>query len=85
MYRVGFAPLLRGEPELAQRIDTAFDASIRLTRESKHSLYDSAAETQRRVALERLLEQSRELKRLVGTELPQALDLPLGFNSLDGD
>ncbi len=85
MYRVGFAPLLRDEPELAKRIDTAFGASIRLARESKHALYDSAAELQRRVALERLLEQTRELKRLVGNELPQALDLPLGFNSLDGD
>jgi hypothetical protein len=85
MYEVGFAPLLVDTPALAKKIDTAFDTSITLAKENQYSLYDSAADPKRRVALEQLLEEIRELKRLVGTELPQALDLPLGFNSLDGD
>lgn len=85
MYQVGFAPLLANNPALAKQIDAAFATSITHAKESKFSLYDSAADPNRREALERLLEETRELKRLVGTELPQALNLPLGFNSLDGD
>jgi predicted lipoprotein len=48
--------------------------------------FDAALQSPaQRPALDRLLAASSELKRQLGGPLPPALNLPLGFNSLDGD
>lgn len=85
MYRIGFAPLLIHAPQLDGKIETAFAHAIELAHGSEHTLYDSVGDPERRAALDRLLGQADELRRLVGGELPRAIDLPIGFNSLDGD
>lgn len=85
MYRIGFAPLLADNSELAGRIDSTFARAVALCRKNEESLYDSAADPELRPALQRLLSAVSELKRLIGGELPSAIDLPLGFNALDGD
>lgn len=85
MYRIGFAPLLSDAPQQHRAISRAFAEALRLARAAKQPLYESVADPQRRSEAEALLQASSTLKRLIGTELPRAIGLPLGFNALDGD
>ncbi len=88
LYRVGVVPLLQENPAqqaLAQRINTAF-ATTRASAEAvPQPLATAVSDPTARRAVEQLKNATAELKRLVGSELPPALGLPLGFNSLDGD
>lgn len=87
LYLTGFAPLLADDPakkSLDRRVRAAF-AAAETAAAIERPLAELAGDPAGRAALDGLQSRMRVLKGLVGGELPQALDIPLGFNSLDGD
>jgi predicted lipoprotein len=88
LYLTAFAPQLTGDKQ-----KVALDKEIRhdfaLAKAAALDVgqsFDAALQSPaQRPALDRLLAASSELKRQLGGPLPPALNLPLGFNSLDGD
>ncbi|AKH20168.1 imelysin family protein [Sedimenticola thiotaurini] len=84
LYVVGFAPLL-ADRELDRKIRDGFKTAIHTTEAITPALYEIAQESEEHGQVKALLEETRRLKRLVASELPPAVGLSLGFNSLDGD
>jgi predicted lipoprotein len=86
LYGVVFAPALQsaGKKSLDDDIRKSFAETIAAANAITTSVYEGAGDPALRPAWERLLQSLRVLKRQIST-LPQALDIPLGFNSLDGD
>ena len=87
LYLTGFAPMLQDpqQRELDQQIRNGFKEALAAARAIDQPLYTIAADAQHRPQLQQLIDSNRQLKRIVGTQLPGALGLTLGFNSLDGD
>lgn len=88
LYAAAYAPVLKsGSPqvsELDSKIGTAFDAAIAATA-FDGTLHDAVRSPDLRPQVDRLWEAVHALLDLIGGELPGALDLAIGFNSLDGD
>jgi predicted lipoprotein len=84
LYNLGFAPAM-ADKALDTKVRAGFKAAIDSVKAIDVPLYEIEMDSDNHRKLERVLENSRALKRLVATKLPQALDLTLGFNSLDGD
>lgn len=81
----GLKALISAENQaLAEQIDKDFDKLIDLTR-SIDNLAEVVADPARRAQVEALHKASKALTDLIGKQLPAALGLTLGFNSLDGD
>jgi predicted lipoprotein len=87
MYRIGFAPLLheRGADETDRQIRHAFSEVLKAATVIEQPLFAIVSDDAQRTPLEKLKASCSSLKRLIGEQLPQALDISLGFNSLDGD
>jgi len=88
LYLTGFSPLLLERPAgvaLDARLRSAFTEALAAARAIDRPLLEIGRDPAQRPALDRLLAKCRDLKALTGGALPQALDIPLGFNSLDGD
>lgn len=88
LYRTGYAPLLRASADgvrLDRQLRDAFATALVAAKGVDAPLVEIAKDPTRRPALQGLLTRCRQLKQLVSGPLPQALDVPLGFNSLDGD
>ena len=72
-------------PEIDTRLRRGLDQCIAAVDKIPVPL-DSAVKSGRaRPAVERLRKEVRALRHLVAEQLTTALDLPLGFNALDGD
>ncbi len=82
LYSVGFAPSVADE-KLKRQLQAQFKLVIEQAEELQMPLL-RAYEKQPQ-ALARLQKEISTLKRMLGVELPLAVNLPLGFNSLDGD
>jgi predicted lipoprotein len=74
-----------GAPQLDVRLRRGFDACIEAVDGVPGSLESAVATRSTRPAVERLLAEVRDLTHMVAEHLTTALDLPLGFNALDGD
>lgn len=88
LYLSGFAPLLVARadgPALDQRLRDAFAAAVTAAVALDRPLAELAADPAGRAGLDALAARVITLKGLAGGDLPRALDIPLGFNSLDGD
>ena len=71
--------------KLDQQITLLFDQVINQSTVIKSPLSEAVVNPVDREDVERLLAKTRQLKILVASQLAPELDLPLGFNSLDGD
>lgn len=83
-YRGAFAPRLP-DAKLHQAIEAAFADTLQALAAVPAPLHSAVQDPTARPAVEKLRREAARLKNLIGGELPAALDLPLGFNSLDGD
>ena len=84
----GFSAVVRGaagDAALDDLLRRAF-AQVRATADAIRPPLESAVEdARRRPAAERLVRETAALKALIAQRLTEALDIPLGFNALDGD
>ncbi|HEY7141561.1 MAG TPA: imelysin family protein [Methylomirabilota bacterium] len=74
-----------GEPELDARLRRGFAACLEAADGVPVPLEAAVGSRGGRPAVERLLAEVRDLSHTVAEHLTTALDLPLGFNALDGD
>lgn len=82
MYQIGFAPHV-ADDGLKQKQQALFDTAIVLGKDLDVSL--QMAHDEKAEPLKKWIESIKTLKASINTELPKAVDIPLGFNSLDGD
>lgn len=87
MYKAGFGPALEagGEAELAGLLGRAFDQVLGSAANLPLPLEDAIGDEARRPPVLTLQQEVAALKTLLSQRLPPALDIPLGFNALDGD
>lgn len=86
LFLIGFAPLLtnkESEKVLRKKLEEQFTQAIRTGEKLDVSLKE--AYQKHKSLLDDWILQISKLKKTVTQELPKALDIPLGFNSLDGD
>ncbi|WP_119459417.1 imelysin family protein [Rhodospirillaceae bacterium SYSU D60014] len=84
----GFSAFLRevaGDPELDDLLRRAFDQTLATARGIDVPLDVAITDPAQRPAVERLAIETKALKQLIGDRLAAAIDIPMGFNSLDGD
>ncbi len=84
LYRIAFAAQIT-DPELAVKITDAFNVALRSLEQIPLSLHKAVADPAARQTVLNLRTQIDQLQTLFAGPAPQALDLSLGFNSLDGD
>lgn len=83
-WEVGFAPMLTGaHAALAREVTNGFTEAEAAASRITPSL--EVAVTQNRAPVEELLRLLGPLRRLIADRVAAALDLPVGFNSMDGD
>ncbi len=88
LYDIGFAAMLRSKvngPALDKQIKQSFKDSYAAVEAIEQPLSEILKDEGQRPALEKLVSTSRELQSLLSGALPNALEIPLGFNALDGD
>ena len=85
LYRNVFAPRLAPDDDVDRAITAAFTEARAAAVAIDRPLYDIVRDADYRPALERLRTSAAHLRRTVAERLPPAIDIPLGFNSLDGD
>ncbi len=73
------------EEKLKKLIPKGFRATLETARSIEGPLEEAAADPAQRDLVEKLLVQVRALRQIVRNRLTAALDLPIGFNALDGD
>ncbi len=74
-----------GRADLAAAIRKQFAAVQQAVTRLRDPLDQTLAKTDQRQAALRVVEQGEKLKRMIAEDLTEALGVPLGFNSLDGD
>lgn len=84
LYRVAFSPVV-ADRNLDAAILRGFERSLAAATKIRPSLETAVQKPDLRPAVETLAAEALALKALLVQQLPQALDLPLGFNALDGD
>lgn len=84
LYRIGFAPRV-DDAALNKRVAELFENALALIKEVRLPIAEAVSDATERDKLKQLKTQLASVNAIVGSELTQALGLPLGFNSLDGD
>jgi uncharacterized protein len=84
LYQVTFEPLIT-DADLRQQFDTAYKDVYTALDAVSMPLSSAVNDTKERQKIEVLRDKISTLKALVADQLTQALGIPLGFNSLDGD
>lgn len=84
MYAIEFAPMVN-DPALDASIQAAFQATIDAANQIPSDAFNFDTSAANDAAQTHLLQSVRDLKKLIGSQLPPAVGLMLGFNSLDGD
>jgi len=84
LYRIAFAARL-DDKALDRDVESAFEATLRALDAIPMPLARAVNDAAGRAALESLRAEANKLKALFANPVPQSLNLPLGFNSLDGD
>lgn len=74
-----------GRADLAAAIKKQFAAVRQAVSRLRDPLDQTLAKADQRQAALRVVEQGEKLKRMIADDLTEALGVPLGFNSLDGD
>ncbi|MCY3980853.1 MAG: imelysin family protein [Alphaproteobacteria bacterium] len=82
----GLAALLpKSEHKLERLLRKGFRATLATAESIEGPLESAAADPAQRKTVEKLRVQAQALRQIVRDRLAKALDLPLGFNALDGD
>ncbi len=84
----GLAALVAGsgaDPELDPLLRKAFRLTLENARGIEPPLTEAVADPAARPQLEQLLTQVRAIRQIVRDRLTKAIDLAIGFNSMDGD
>lgn len=84
LYLTAFAPAM-SDTALHAAIREAFDKSLAAADAVKQPLESAVEDKAGRLLAEKLATEVLALKKLLGDRLPPALDIPVGFNALDGD
>lgn len=84
LYRTAFAPRLSGTT-LDGDIESGFAQALAAADAIGVPLSEAVADPAARPRVEALLARVAELEEVLASRAAEALDLPLGFNSLDGD
>lgn len=84
LYQSAFAKRINNSA-LDKQINTAFTASLQKLEAIGKPLFLAVADAGERQKVETLLVAVKHLKALLAGPLPDAVGIPLGFNSLDGD
>ena len=77
--------LATGNPGLAQKLATEFDAVLTRARALEDPQLAGVADPQKRIRIEALQQEVNDLRSLIEGELGPALGVLAGFNALDGD
>ena len=88
LYETGFSPLLQTKTDgskLDGQIKQAFNTVRTSIAKIDAPLSEILKDESQRPILEQLVSELRQLQSLVTGPLPQTLEIPLGFNALDGD
>lgn len=86
LWRIGFAPLPPpAKASLAAEAEGAFAAAEAAAARIAPSLERAVTQPQGRAAIEALLREIGTTRRLLAEQAAPALELPIGFNSMDGD
>jgi predicted lipoprotein len=83
----GFSALViaSGDRKLDELLHRAFRQTIASARAIDVPLFEAVRAPARRAAVEKLAREAKALRSLVSQRIPAAIDVPLGFNSMDGD
>ncbi len=84
LYETGFKPWLNNA-ELKQKIDHSFTQIDTTIDKINKPIFAAVKDPSLRPVVVELRQQIAQLKQFCSVQLPAALNLPLGFNSLDGD
>ena len=84
LYQHAFAPELASGP-LHRKMASQFEQALVTLNEIEEPLRQAVKDSTRRVHVERLQVELSTLRQLIARDLAGALNLSLGFNSLDGD
>jgi predicted lipoprotein len=84
LYQTGFAPAV-ADKTLDAAIRDAFGRVLSAAAALKQPLETAVQDKAARPLAEKLAAEALALKKLLGDRLPPALDIPVGFNALDGD
>lgn len=84
LYQTAFAPGI-SDKALDAAIKDAFARSLAAAAALKTPLETAVQDKAMRPQAEKLAAETLALKKLLGDRLPPALDIPVGFNALDGD
>ena len=82
LFETGFNPHLKDEA-LKKKLDAEFKQAIKTGKTFTMPLLK--AHEEKTEALKKWMDEVSQLKRTVTVDVPKALDISLGFNSLDGD
>lgn len=84
LYVVAYAPLLKGQ-KLHDQILSGFDQAITDTQGIRGPLFEAVKDEKQRAQVKKAQASVHLLKRLIGRDMAEKLQLSVGFNSLDGD
>lgn len=84
LYRSAFAPRLSGTA-LDAEIEAGFDGALAAADGIPMPLSEAVTDPAGRARVEALRDRVSALEKLLASPAAEALDLPMGFNSLDGD
>lgn len=84
LYQIAFSSAV-SDRALDDSIGKAFSDALKAAGAISQPLERAVQDKSARPTVERLAAASLTLKRLLVQRLPQALDIPVGFNALDGD
>ncbi|MCP5426010.1 MAG: imelysin family protein [Gammaproteobacteria bacterium] len=84
LYQTAFAPQI-ADQELAGKIADGFAEALRRLENIPRPLHEAVSDPSARQTVVDLRSQIHDLEELFSGPVPKALDLSLGFNSLDGD
>jgi hypothetical protein len=84
LYEMAFAPVVEDEA-LRQAINAAYANAYKKSQLLSLPLHTAVKNKEERKKVEVLRQAISELKALIAQKLSPAIDVPLGFNSLDGD
>jgi len=89
LYQMGFEHQLKNKElknkELQEKVHNGFEVINKTIATIQLPIFEAVKNPGQRKLLIQLRQQTAQLKQLFSVELPKALDIPLGFNSLDGD
>ena len=83
----GFSALViaSGDRKLDDLLRRAFRQTLATAGSIDVPLTDAVRDPARRPAVEKLAREAKALRALISQRIPVAIDVPLGFNSMDGD